>query len=276
MKLIHTNGEDTRFVNLCEELDQYLDQIVGKEKQQAEYNKYNNLNDIKDVILVLDGDVTAGCGSFKKYDANTAEVKRVFVKQCERRKGLSGKIMHEIENTAAEKGYSNLILETGSLLKGAQSLYKKLGFHVTENFGQYAGKNSSVCMKKDISSNEHSINKILYNLELELLKPEVRNSAERIDELLADDYLEFCSSGFSSGHEKGNTFYEERVTFDVSDFTCEKLADDCFMVHYISKKNYEDGRDSKIALRTSIWKNYDGIWKMYFHQGTPKSLKHNA
>ncbi|MDD6769648.1 MAG: hypothetical protein SPJ62_11275 [Inconstantimicrobium porci] len=40
MKLIHTNGRDIRFINLCRELDDYLDDTVGKDKQNTEYNVY--------------------------------------------------------------------------------------------------------------------------------------------------------------------------------------------------------------------------------------------
>lgn len=270
MELIHTNGEDVRFVDLCRELDEYLDNIVGKDKQQAEYDIYNKLSGINDVIIVVNDGNYAGCGSFKRYDDDTAEIKRVCVRESERRKGLAEKIMTELENEAAEKGYTSLILETGVLLKGAQSLYKKLGFHITENFGQYIGKNGSVCMKKDISSNKHSLRRLLYDKEVELLQPKVRKSAGMIRNLLAEDYTEYCSSGFIYKYKDDDTFYEEGVKIDLSDFVCERLADDCYMVHYISEKNYNDGRPSKTALRTSIWKNHDGKWKMSFHQGTPK------
>lgn len=270
MKLIHTNGRDIRFINLCRELDDYLDDTVGKDKQKTEYNVYNKIDDINDVVLVLDEDVVAGCGSFKKYNLETAEVKRVFVKESERRKGIAEKIMNELEDLAAKQRYTTLILETGVLLKGAQSLYKKLGFNIIENYAQYAENKGSVCMSKDISSNKYHISRLLYEKEVELLKPEVRKSADMIRQLLADDYTEFCSSGFSCDYKNGDTFYEEGVTFSISDFQCEKLADDCYIVHYVSEKNYNDGRLGKTALRTSIWKNYDGNWKMYFHQGTPK------
>jgi hypothetical protein len=44
----------------------------------------------------------------------------------------------------------NSILETGYLQKDAIALYTKLGYEVIENFGQYAGVCTSVCMQKTI------------------------------------------------------------------------------------------------------------------------------
>lgn len=49
-------------------------------------------------------------------------------------------------------------------------------------------------------------NKIL-KLEEELLKSEVRKNAVKINEILADDFTEFCSSGFEYHYEKGDVFY---------------------------------------------------------------------
>ncbi len=40
-----------------------------------------------------------------------------------------------------------MILETGRKQVEAISLYKKLGFHVIENYGQYIGDDNSICMK---------------------------------------------------------------------------------------------------------------------------------
>jgi hypothetical protein len=42
------------------------------------------------------------------------------------------------------------ILETGFMQKEAISLYQKLSYTITENYGQYIGIENSVCMKKNI------------------------------------------------------------------------------------------------------------------------------
>ena len=53
MQLIETDGRDERFVELCEQLDSYLDNAVGGRKNRQQYEKYNGLQDINNVVLVM-------------------------------------------------------------------------------------------------------------------------------------------------------------------------------------------------------------------------------
>lgn len=134
MKLIFTDGNDSRFVDLCSKLDQFLNKSVGGEKQQAQYDKYNTLESIKDVVLVLYDDKPVACGSFKEYEEDCVELKRIFVCEDFRREGLGRKVVNELEKRAREKGYNRLILETGRVLVSAQNMYSKLGFKVIDNY----------------------------------------------------------------------------------------------------------------------------------------------
>lgn len=151
MEVVFTNGKDKRFIQLCNELDDYLNSVVGKEKQQKQYDKYNVLSDINDVVLLIECGNAISCGSFKEYNAETAEIKRVFVSEVNREKGLGKKVMGILENRAREKGYKKLILETSTSLNKAQNMYRKLGFEYIENYGQYKNMISSVCMEKLLS-----------------------------------------------------------------------------------------------------------------------------
>jgi hypothetical protein len=68
MDLVVTDGNDQRFVRLCRELDDYLNTVLCPEKQKEQYARYNTLEDIHDVVLLLvHGDAVA-CGGFKEYD----------------------------------------------------------------------------------------------------------------------------------------------------------------------------------------------------------------
>lgn len=148
MEFIYSDGNDVRFIDLCHELDDFLNDIVGQEKQSANYNQYNMLSDIHDVVLVMDNGQAVGCGSFKRYNHKVAEIKRVFVKKEYRRKGLAKQIMQSLEQKARETGYSKLILETGKLLKEAVKLYSGIGYKIIENYGQYVNMPESICMAK--------------------------------------------------------------------------------------------------------------------------------
>ena len=143
-----TNGKDIRFINLCQQLDEFLNDIVGGEKQREQYTPYNTLEDIHDVVLVVEGNRAIGCGSFKKYSDQIAEIKRVFVKDDYREQGIGRKIMEALEVRAKEEGYNTLILETGEILRGAMKLYEGLGFKRIANYGPYVEMPESICMEK--------------------------------------------------------------------------------------------------------------------------------
>ena len=150
MRSIYTNGENPDFIELCHDLDDFLNELVGGEKNRAEYIPYNKLDDIHDVIVAYDEDIPVGSAGFKKYDNECAEVKRVFIKREYRGKGISKKLMELLEERARNKGYKYLILESGEPLVAAMSLYRKIGYKVIPNYGQYKDMPDSVCMKKEL------------------------------------------------------------------------------------------------------------------------------
>lgn len=151
MAFIYTDGSNQDFAKLCCLLDDYLNQAAGGEENRKQYIQYNTLNDIKDVVLAYDGAIPIGCASFKYYEQGIAEVKRVFVKEEYRGKGISKQLMHLVEQRAAEKGFATLILETSASLLEAVGLYYKMGYNTIDNYGQYKDLTESVCMQKKLS-----------------------------------------------------------------------------------------------------------------------------
>ena len=150
MKFVYTDGANTDFIELCHDLDDFLNEIVGGEENRSEYIPYNQLDDIHNVIVVYDNDIPIGCAAFKEYDAECAEVKRVFIKADYRGRGISKKLMELLEESAREQSYHYLILESGEPLVAAMSLYRKIGNKVILNYGQYEDMPDSICMRKKL------------------------------------------------------------------------------------------------------------------------------
>ncbi len=150
MRFVYTDGGNPDFIELCHALDNFLNELVGGEENRKEYIPYNRLDDIHDVIVAYDNDIPVGSASFKRYDDECAEVKRVFIKQEYRGRGISNKLMELLENAAREQGYRYLILESGEPLVAAMALYRKLGYKVIPNYGQYKDMPDSICMKKNL------------------------------------------------------------------------------------------------------------------------------
>ncbi len=118
------------------------------------------------------------------------------------------------------------------------------------------------------------MNKILFkkikDLELELLSPEVRKNKKRLNELLADDFIEFASAGFAidKKYVLSNLPKENNVNWKVSDIKVSMLSNDLFLITYKVKKTDVKNKIIINSMRSSIWKDFNGKFKMVFHQGT--------
>ena len=146
----NTNGEDPDFAMLCGKLDRALDEIVGIEYQRSKYDKFNQRDSIHDVVVAYHDGEPVACGAFKLFDDNHAEIKRVFVDPAHRHMGLGAELIRRLEAKAKMSGYRWCILETGRMLEAANALYKKAGYQMIPNYGQYEGMEDSVCMEHKI------------------------------------------------------------------------------------------------------------------------------
>ena len=79
------------------------------------------------VIARLDGD-PVGCGALRMIDAETAEVKRMWVAPSARGLGVASRMLRKLEAIAAGFGAKTVCLDTNRSLKEAQSLYKRQGY----------------------------------------------------------------------------------------------------------------------------------------------------
>ncbi|RJP62391.1 MAG: GNAT family N-acetyltransferase [Ignavibacteriales bacterium] len=146
--LLRTNSDNQDFRSLTLLLDESLNDNYGKD--QSEYDKYNVIQSLDTVVIAMHNEEPVGCGCFKQYDNDTVEIKRMFVKTDKRGFGIASRILQELENWAAERGFSRSILETGIKQIEAISLYKKHSYYTIPNYDQYKGMDSSVCFAKDL------------------------------------------------------------------------------------------------------------------------------
>lgn len=150
MILKRTNSDDPDFRRLVAQLDEYLAEVDGDE--HAYYAQFNGIDKIANAVIAYDGDEPVGCGAFKPYSDTVAEIKRMFVHPDHRGKHIDRLILSDLESWAGERGFYECILETGHRQAAAVRLYQNCGYAVIPNYDQYAGVESSVCMKKQIVS----------------------------------------------------------------------------------------------------------------------------
>jgi hypothetical protein len=123
--------------------------------------------------------------------------------------------------------------------------------------------------------NAVSIEAHLQTLEEELLQPAVRKTASRLDALLADEFMEFGSSGqMFDKHAIIEMLRSESPTRrSLTNFRAMILGPEIVLTTYRATTYSASGEQPIHSLRSSVWRLHDGRWQMVFHQGTPLQEK---
>ena len=101
-------------------------------------------------------------------------------------------------------------------------------------------------------------------LELSLLTPPGRSSAEHLREVVSEDFREFGASGRTYGKDEAiaallnATLPPAGQDPALVDFRVVELAPGVVLATY----------RTRLSLRSSIWRREGGTWRLYFHQGT--------
>jgi hypothetical protein len=106
-----------------------------------------------------------------------------------------------------------------------------------------------------------------------LLDPAVRRDRTMVAELLADDFIEFGSSGriWTRDEILDLLAGEIPAPIHMTDFECTLLAGDVAMVTYRASRTDARTGIHISSLRSSIWTKKPGGWRLRFHQGTRTS-----
>ena len=99
---------------------------------------------------IWSGDRLVGCGALKELDASHAEIKSMRTAPEFRGKGAGKMMLRHILDTAKQRGYRRLSLETGSMaaFDPARRLYESHGFEYCSPFADYVLDPHSVFMTK--------------------------------------------------------------------------------------------------------------------------------
>ena len=110
-------------------------------------------------------------------------------------------------------------------------------------------------------------------LEMLLLKPEIRRDRARVEELLAQDFLEFGASGRVWTREEilEELATEIYLTPVAEDISCQMLGERVALVTYRTIREQARGAEPTEVLRSSVWIQKDKKWRIRFHQGTRRA-----
>ncbi|NEY32491.1 GNAT family N-acetyltransferase [Streptomyces sp. PRKS01-65] len=101
--------------------------------------------------------VPVASGGWRRQDANDqgnldgdAELKRMFVLEQMRGRGLARRILAALEEDARAAGRLRMVLETGTKQPEAMALYASSGYEPCEKFGYYRFHEESRCFAKKL------------------------------------------------------------------------------------------------------------------------------
>ncbi|MFC8867557.1 GNAT family N-acetyltransferase [Streptomyces sp. NPDC057148] len=111
------------------------------------------------LIAYDENDVPVASGGWRSQDANDegnldgdAELKRMFVIEQVRGRGLARRILAALEEDARAAGRARMVLETGTKQPEAVALYTSSGYEPCGKFGYYRFHEESLCYAKALQA----------------------------------------------------------------------------------------------------------------------------
>jgi len=145
-QLLRTDTYNQDFRVLVTLLDIDLAERDGDEN--AFYKQFNGIAVLKHCVVYFENEIPVGCGALKQFNADSMEVKRMYVKPTVRGKGIASLLLLALEKWAKELGYHYCVLETGLRQPEAIALYKKNDYGIIPNYPPYEGIANSICFRK--------------------------------------------------------------------------------------------------------------------------------
>lgn len=101
------------------------------------------------VVTDPDGRIV-GCGGLYPLSASEAEIRKMYLLPEMRGLGIGRKLLHELVAAARERRFQRVVLETASILKEAESLYRSFGF--VETAGEHMSPRADRAYALDLAA----------------------------------------------------------------------------------------------------------------------------
>lgn len=85
-------------------------------------------------IVVRRGEHAVGCGGIRRLDAETGEIKRVYLDPSVRGRGLARRLIERLEDEGRALGWRRVRLDTGDRQPEALALYRRLGYREIDDY----------------------------------------------------------------------------------------------------------------------------------------------
>lgn len=137
-------------VQLTAEVQREYERRYGGEGDTAPIDADEFVTPDGHFVVAYDDGVAVAMGGWRRHAGATGEIKRMYVRESVRGRGVARALLAHLETTAIAAGITHLILETGLEQPEAIALYRSAGYADVEPFGFYLGEPLSVHLGRDI------------------------------------------------------------------------------------------------------------------------------
>jgi ribosomal protein S18 acetylase RimI-like enzyme len=103
--------------------------VTVEEYVHSKYEEFTTISSNDGVLFILEyDDMVIGMGALHRYDSESGEIKRMYIKPAYRGRGFGKKLLKNLVEVGKESGYTALRLDTGGFMDTAQHVYTSVGF----------------------------------------------------------------------------------------------------------------------------------------------------
>lgn len=137
-KTAHTSTDFSVAADLFREYAASLDFDLGFQNFDAELLQLDRQYGLPEggLILVLESEtgLAIGCVGVRKLEGQIAELKRMYIRDAHRGKGIGKELINKALELSVELGYTRMRLDTIGTMKAAIALYQQAGFYEIEAY----------------------------------------------------------------------------------------------------------------------------------------------
>ena len=142
---IHSDDAQTLIALLDREL---LGEYTSEHMHTVDFEPFHRHGGV--FVVAYDAEIPIACGALRPITEAEIELKRIYVADSHRGRGVSRQVLAFLEGKARQLGFRKLLLETGDQQEAAIGLYSTSGYQRVEAFGEYLNSARSVCFAKDL------------------------------------------------------------------------------------------------------------------------------
>ncbi|MBQ8623975.1 MAG: GNAT family N-acetyltransferase [Oscillospiraceae bacterium] len=135
MNILSMDNADNNALYLFSLHDDYMIDFLGNDKWC--YTRYSENENLENIWLIYSDNIPIGCIAYRTKGNGVGEVKRLYIINEYRGKGISKELLNTVECHAKEQGCNTLFLDTRITLEPAVSVYRSYGFNIVFQQGLY-------------------------------------------------------------------------------------------------------------------------------------------